>query len=121
MPFTLPSLETLIEHARTIWRGRWPGKDDHTESWIGKEARAMAMSLLGFHSSIESVDNDVLPSKKSSRAGLERHAFTFGVPSDNEGNYGPKGAIAATGGVALCTGTNGTVFPAGAQLLAPDG
>jgi uncharacterized phage protein gp47/JayE len=121
MPFSLPSLETLIDYCRTIWRGRWPGKDDHAESWIGKESRAMAMSLLGFHGSVQAVDNDVMPSNKSSRSGLERHAFTFGLPSGVSGKYGARGPIAASGGVGLCTGTNGTQFPANTQLLAPDG
>lgn len=122
MPLKLPTLDDMVAAGLAIWRNRWPGKDSHTESFIGKEARAMAAFLASFHRSVEAVDNDAVPSSKTSTAGLDRFAYTFGLESDVAGTYGRKGPQAATtAGMAQCTGTNGTVFPDGAQLLAPDG
>lgn len=121
MPLSLPEYETLFDQILAFFRNRFPGKDDHGESFIGKTARAVAMSLFGLLRAVKAVDNDAAPSPNTSSQGLRTWAFVFGVPSDTEGDFGPKKATIATGGQGYCTGTLGTVFPDGARLTAPDG
>src|SRR5207244_722695 len=91
-----------------------------TESWLGKQSRAVAMALLAIEKAIEDADHDGAPSPKTSTAALDAFAVLFGLPS-NQGGYGRNGAVAASGGAGPVTGTNGTIYPDGALLLASDG
>jgi len=121
MPITIPSLDTVVSDARAFFRNRFPGRDDHAESFLGKLSRALAGIVSGLHSSVLAADNDATPSSASSDAAIDEWAETFGVPADNDGNYGRKKPTVATGGVGLLTGTNGTTFNAGTVAVAPDG
>ena len=123
MPVTIPTLAQIQQQVIGFFQNRWPGKDTSTESWIGKEARAWAMSLLGFYNSVQSVDNDACPTTKTSTAGLDRWAQAIGLPDGSgvAGNFGRKIANAASGGGGLVGGTNGVTVPDGTQLLGPDG
>lgn len=121
MPITIPSLDTVVSDVRAFFRNRFPGRDDHSESFLGKLARAIAASLSGLHASVLAADNDAVPSSQSSDAAIEKWAETLGVPADADGNYGREGATVASGGVGALSGTNGTIFPAGSIATAPDG
>ncbi len=121
MALQLPDYETVFGQVLSFFRNRWPGKDDHSESFIGKMARAIAMSIFGLLQAAEAIDADAVPSTRSSSEGLQTWAFAIGIPADTEGTYGSKAATAATGGRGACTGTNATVFPDGALATAADG
>lgn len=121
MPFTIPSYEDVRDQSLAFFRNRFPGKDSHLESFVGKTARALARLISQFHRSVNSVDNDSVPSKSTSTAGLDRHAFTYGLPTTVAGQYGRKGATTSSGGAGNCTGVNGTVFSDGLLLTASDG
>jgi hypothetical protein len=121
MAITLYTRDELISQARTFLRNAFPGKDDHPESFLGKWARVLGGVMLGILQAVEAVDNDAIPNDKTSTEGLDQQAYTFGLPSGTDGEYGRKEAVAATGGVATFTGTNGTVFEDGLTMLGPDG
>jgi len=121
MPLSLPDYDTLWSQILAFFRNRFPGKDDHAESFIGKTARAVGMAIFGLLRAVAAVDAESPPSSRTSSQGLRDWAFVFGVPSDTDGEFGPKGASVASGGQGYCTGTLGTTFPDGALLTAPDG
>jgi uncharacterized phage protein gp47/JayE len=121
MAISIPDLDTLVERALTAFRVRFPGKDTHSESFLGKHARALAMTLLGFLQAVKAADDDAVPSERTSSAGLDAWAYALGLPADTSGSYGRKGPTAAGAGLGLCTGTLGTVFPDETVLTAPDG
>lgn len=118
---SLPDYDTLWQQILSFFRNRFPGKDDHAESFIGKTARAVGMAIFGLLRAVAAVDAESPPSERTSSQGLRDWAFTFGVPSDVDGRFGPRGATLASGGQGLCTGTLGTIFPDGARLTAADG
>lgn len=121
MPLTTYTLDDLIDAAVTRLRNAFPGKDDHEESFIGKMARVLGGLALGLIQAFESVDNDAIPNDKTSTEGLDRGANTYGLSTGTPGQYGRRAAVAATGGVATFTGTNGTVWPDATELVGPDG
>lgn len=121
MPLSLPDYDSLWSQILAFFRNRFPGKDDHPESFIGKTARAVAMAIFGLLRAVASVDAESPPSSRTSSQGLRDWAFVFGVPADTDGDFGPKGPTVASGGQGYCTGTLGTTFPDGAILTAPDG
>jgi uncharacterized phage protein gp47/JayE len=116
----IPSYDSILAQVLAFFRNRFPGKDTHTESFLGKAARAIARSISYFLVSLQSVDQDAVPSTKTSLQALTNMAFAYGLPS-NQGGYGANGAVAASGGAALFSGTRGQPIPDGTSLLAPDG
>ncbi|HJU24542.1 MAG TPA: baseplate J/gp47 family protein, partial [Casimicrobiaceae bacterium] len=120
MAISVDDYPTTQSQIVSFFRNRLPGKDDHSESWIGKLARCVAMAIWGFKQAAIAIDNDAVPSNKTSDAGMAVWANAVGVPN-GQGGYGPLTAQPASGGAGNCTGTNGTVYPAGALLYAPDG
>lgn len=120
MPITTFSLDDLEAQVLAFFSNRFPGRDLGTESWLGKQARAIAMALLALQKAIEDADHDGSPSPKSSTGALDAFAVLFGLLS-NQGGYGRNGAVAASGGVGPATGTKGTIFADGLLLLASDG
>lgn len=121
MAIPVADYETVFAQILAFFRNRFPGKDTHTESFLGKCARAIAMAIFGLLKAVEAADADALPSDRSSSQALRDWAFVFGVPADTFGHFGPKAPSIATGGAGYCTGTNGTVFADGSLLTAPDG
>lgn len=118
---TIPDYNTVIwPQVLAFFRNRFPGKDTSPESFLGKLARAVARSISYWLVSLQSVDQDAVPSQKTSFTALANMAYAYGLPS-NLGGYGANGATAASGGVIACTGTNGTVYPSGLFLTGPDG
>jgi hypothetical protein len=120
MPHTVHSLDDLQSSVLAYFSNRFPGRDLGTESWLGKQARAIAMALLLIQAAVEDADQDSSPGPKTSTAALDAFAVLFGLPS-NQGGYGRNGAVAASGGQGPVTGTNSTAFPNGSFLLASDG
>lgn len=117
---TIPDYSTIEAVVLAFYRNRFPGKDTHSESFLGKAARALARTILYLLSSLQSVDNDAVPSQKTSRVALNNMAFAYGLPS-NAGGFGPNGPTAASGGLGPATGTKGSVIPDGTLLTGPDG
>src|SRR5439155_21988848 len=110
MALPLPDLDTIVRENTAFFRRRFPGRDVGTESFLGKAAAAVAMSILGLQKSALVIDRDAVPSDRSSSEALESWAFALGVPS-NAGGFGRNRATLATGGQGLCAGNHGTVFP----------
>ncbi len=121
MPITIYTEEEISNQALAFLRNRFPGRDTSTESYLGKLARTFGMVASGIQKAALDADQDSIPNANNSTAALEQFAYVFGVPSSTPGQYGRKEATVAAGGVGLSTGTNGTSFPAGTQLTAPDG
>jgi uncharacterized phage protein gp47/JayE len=121
MALELPDFDSLSARILSFFRNRWPGKDDHSESFLGKMASAIAMALFGLIEAVEQVAHDAVPTEHTSLDALRTWANAIGVPADTEGTYGQKGAKAASGGRGLLTGTNGTVFADGTVATAADG
>ncbi len=117
---TVPDQATLQAQCLAFLRSRFTNRDTGTESFLGKIARAWSMMLLGLQQSVQNADRDSPPSQNSSSAALDLWASVLGL-SNGAGGFGRKGANPASGGLGLCTGTNGTVFTAGSALTAPDG
>src|SRR5262245_35778799 len=99
MAITTYSLDQLEAQVLAYFQNRFPGRDLGTESWLGKQARAIAMALLALEKAIEDADHDAAPSPKTSTAALDAFALLFGLPS-NQGGYGRNGATNASGGQA---------------------
>jgi len=121
MGLELPDFESLSARILSFFRNRWPGKDAHPESFIGKMAGAIAMALFGLFEAVEQVARDAVPTERTSLEGLRTWADAIGVPADTEGKYGQKGPKQASGGRGLLAGTNGTVFADGTIATAADG
>lgn len=120
MATTIPTLDALQADVLGFFRTRFIGRDLGTESFLGKTARAVAMSLLGLYKAVEDADHDSSPGASSSAAALDKWAVIFGL-SDGAGAYGRRGPVAATGGVALLTGTPATAVGDGTPATASDG
>lgn len=122
MPITVATLDQLVDQCVAFFSARFPTKDIGSESWLGKQARAIAMSLLSIQKAQADADADASPSTRSSRDALEGFAYLFGLPSNSAtAPYGSNVAVPATGGAGNCTGTKGTSFADGLLLLGPDG
>lgn len=121
MAITIPDYATVIEpQILAFLRNRFPGRDTGPESFLGKNARMVARAISYFLVSLQSVDFDAVPTQSTSLTQLQNMANAFGLPS-NAGGFGANGPTTASGGVALLTGTNGTVYNNGLLLTAPDG
>lgn len=121
MAISISTYDQIFNQTLAFFRVRFPNRDLGTESFLGKIARATALAILQLEKSILDADNDSVPTNKTSTAALNNFAFLFGLSSGVAGQYGRKGAIAATGGLANCTGTNGTSFASGLLLTGSDG
>lgn len=109
-------IKRVLAHFRTSFRG-WPLG---TEAFLGRSARAVGLSTWQLHGALEQIDADIVPSAQSSDDILSAWAEELGLP-DGEGGYGRSKPVAASGGVGLLTGIQGTVYPLGAVATAEDG
>lgn len=121
MAITIPSDETIEAQALAYKRNRFPSRDLGTEGFLGLEARAEALLVLGLLKAVADADKDAVPSSSTSEARLDEWATLFGLPTATAGVYGRKAAVASSGGAGTLTGTKGTAYVAGATLTAPDG
>src|SRR4051794_17171665 len=110
MPLTVHSLDDLQSSVLAYFSNRFPGRDLGTESFLGKQARAIAMALLLIQAAVQDADQDSSPGPKTSTGALDAFAVLFGLPS-NQGGYGRNGAVPASGGQGPVTGTNATSYP----------
>lgn len=120
MPVTVPSYGEIEAQVDAFFRTRFPGRDLGSESWLGKQIRAISMALLSLQKSVGDADADGTPSARTSPARLDEFAVLFGLPS-NSGGFGRDLAVAATGGAGTLRGTNATVYGDGLILYASDG
>lgn|SRR5574341_131798 len=120
MPIAVYTLSQIEDQLRSFFAARFPNRDLGSESWLGKQWRALSMALLLVQKAVADADKDGTPSQDSSTAALDQFAYVFGVPK-NTGGYGRDAATAASDGAGLVSGTNGTVFGDGLVLLASDG
>src|SRR5258708_6953729 len=117
IPLTLTVLERrILAHFRV----RFPGRDLGTESFLGKQGRAMAMGLLLLQKAMQDVAADAIPSTATSTAALDQWALLLGV-SNGAGGFGRKAATLASGGAGLVSGTKGATVPDLTALVASDG
>src|SRR3712207_3188480 len=120
MALTIPGLDEIVRDTTAFYRNRFRGRDVGTESFLGKAAYALAMSVLGIQKSALVIDRDSVPSDRSSSRALEDWAFAFGVPW-NAGGFGRNQPTLATCGKGFCRGNHGIIFPDGVLLVAEDG
>lgn len=119
MPITTYTRDEIAAQVLAFFRVRFPGRDLGPESWLGKQARAVAMALLQIQAGIEDADHDGTPGPLTSSLQLDAFAVLFGLPS-NLGGYGRNGAVAATGAAGPASGTKGITFSDGLLLTASD-
>ena len=111
MPFTRPTLSTLLERARGDIDARMPGADSRLRrSALDVLARTHAGATHGLYGYLDSIALNSLPDTATDTLG--RWAAILGVT--------PKAATAATGTV-TATGVNGSVIPTGTELQRADG
>lgn len=120
MAITVLTLDELRANAVAALRVRFPTRDTSAESLLGKLGDAIAGFLWDLHARVQAADLDAVPQESSTYAALALWAYVLGLP-DGAGGYGAKGAILATGGQGLATGTPGNPIGGGTQLVAGDG
>lgn len=108
--------DRVTAHFRTSFRGLPLG----IRFFLGRSARALALSVWGLHKAVEDVDRDIVPSSKSSTDALSAWAFQLGLP-DGKGGFGRLLPAAASGGAATLTGVKGTSYPDAITATAEDG
>lgn len=121
---TIPTLDTLTQAVLGYFRAEFPNRDLSDTSWLGKQARSIALALLGLYQSVQDAARDNIPSDETSSARLDEFAALFGL-SNGAGSYGRKGATASAGGAGTVTYSGAGPFPyvlaAGTTLTASDG
>lgn len=112
MPFSRPTLTTLIDRARADLDSRLPGADSRLRrSALDVLARVHAGGLHGLYGYVDWAARQLMPDTADAEH-LDRWASVWGVAR--------KEAVAAAGEVAL-TGDNGVEVPAGSVLQRGDG
>lgn len=121
---TIPTLDEITTQILDYFRVEFPNRDLSAESWLGKQARAVALALLQIQQNQNDAAIDAVPSSDTSSLRLDEFAELFGL-SDGASGYGRKGAVAASGGAGTVTYSGAGPFPytlaAGALLTASDG
>lgn len=112
MPFSRPTLKTLIDRAIADINARLPDADARLPfSNLNVLAHVQGAGVHGLYGFLDWIAKQVFPDTAETEA-LERWASIWGVTR--------KAAAPATGVVTL-TGTSGAVVPAGTLLQRPDG
>lgn len=112
MPFSRPTLKTLIDRAIADINARLPDADARLPfSNLNVLAHVQGAGVHGLYGFLDWIAKQVFPDTAETEA-LERWASIWGVTR--------KAAAPATGTVTL-TGTSGAVVPAGTLLQRPDG
>ena len=110
MPVTIKTRSALVAEIVGYFRTRFPTRNNGTEGFLGKLARAVAMAVWGFEKAVQDADQDAVPTTDTSSDGLDRWAEVLGLPNGQVG-YGRRVAINATGGTASATGAPTVVIP----------
>lgn len=124
MALTVLTLDELQVNAKAAIRSRFPTRSAHDESWLTKQANALAGLIWSLHDKAQQADWDATPQAKSSYAALALWAYVLGLP-DGAGGYGALVATGAQGLTLRITGTPATVVWNGSgdspEWAAPDG
>lgn len=112
MTFERPTLSTLIERARGDFESRLPGADSRLRaSFLDVLARMHAGAASGLYGYLDWLARQLMPDTAEA-AHLERWASIWGVF---------RKAATPAAGTATASGTDGTIVPAGTELLRIDG
>lgn len=112
MPFNRPSLTDIKNRVDADIQSRLPGTDPKLRySLLGILSRVFAGVAHGLYGYLQWISNQILPDTAESEY-LERWSQVWNIPR--------KSAVPATGNV-ICTGTNGSLVPAGTLLQRSDG
>lgn len=112
MPFDRPTLPQIIERNQTDIESRLGGTDPRLRrSVLGGMGRAHSATAHGLHGHIDWQAKQIIPDTAEEEF-LDRHAAWWKVPR--------KQAAPAIGGV-TCSGTDGSILPAGAVWQRSDG
>ncbi len=114
------TLDDLINRCVAYFRTSFPGFPMGPKKFLGRTARAIALSAWGLQKSVEQVDLDIVPSPQSSTDALSNWAFTLGLP-DGAGGFGRLQPTTSSGGAATLTGVKATVYTNGLVATAEDG
>lgn len=120
MAIVIDSLATARKTTQGFFRNRFPGWDLGPRGFWGKLSDVLSLVVMGLLRAARVIEQDAIPSNKTSADGLNKWAFAIGL-DNGDGGYGRRKADAATGGAGLCTGLGGTVFADGLVLTASDG
>ena len=112
---TIPTLDEITAQVLAYFRVEFPSRDLGPESWLGKQARAIALALLQIQQNQNDAAIDAVPSSDTSSLRLTEFAELFGR----------KGAQPSSGGAGTITYSGAGPFPytlaAGTILTASDG
>lgn len=112
MPFSRPTLTTLVARAQDDFDARLPGADSRLRrSFLNVFSRVHAGALNGVYGLLDFMWRQIFPDTAEAEQ-LARWASIWGVAR--------KGATLATG-TATLTGTNGAIIPIGTGLIRRDG
>lgn len=112
MPFSRPTLQTLIDRVIADLESRLPGADARLRrSNLNVFARIHASAAHSLYGFLDWISRQVFPDTAEAD-NLDRWATIWGVP---------RRAAAFAIGQATATGTNGTVIPAGTRYKRADG
>lgn len=114
------TLDEVASRVLAYFRTSFEGLPLGTKRFLGRMARAVAISLWGVQKGIEDVARDIVPSQQTSTDVLSEWAFTLGLP-DGQGGRGRRLSIEASGGEAELTGVKGTIYPDAGTATAEDG
>jgi hypothetical protein len=114
------SLSQVLQRITAFFRTSFRGTPLGIKYFLGRAARAVALSVWLIHADVEDVDGDIVPSAASSDDALSTWAALLGLPN-GQGGFGRLLPTTASGGVATLTGVKATVYPNAAQATAEDG
>jgi len=114
------SFDQVLRRTLANFRTSFPGWPLGSKRFLGRSARAVALTAWGGQKHAEDLDRDIVPSRDSSDDALSAWAEELGLP-DGQGGYGRLKATTASGGEATLTGEKGTSYPNGALATAEDG
>ncbi|MEO9192166.1 MAG: baseplate J/gp47 family protein [Polyangia bacterium] len=114
------TLDDVTRRILGYFRTSFPGFPLGTKKFLGRIARAEALTYWSLQKAVEDIDADIVPSPQSSSDALSAWANLLGLP-DGQGGYGKRLPTTASGGAANITGVKGTVFPSGLTATAQDG
>ena len=117
MPIPTRPLDAHERRVLAFFRTAFAGLPLGIKRFLGRSARAFAMTTWGLQKSVEDVDRDIVPSANSSDEALSEWASISGLPNGQNG-YGRLLPTQADGGTATLTGDKGTQYDIG--LLATD-
>jgi len=120
MAIPTKTLDDVVKRALANFRTSFPGKPLGPKRFLGRTARALAVTTWGGQKAVEDLNGNIVLSKDSDDETLDGWAFTLGL-SDGQGGICRKKPSTATGGAATLTGAMGTNYNDGIKAIAEDG